>query len=111
LPCQIAYHVTPAVNLNSILQDGLQPRIGERSADLGERLPRVYLFADEESCDTALSGWLGDSFEDIPEDGLLVLRVDVTDLTLEIEVGYEISMRPAKSSTQPRKAGTWLLSA
>lgn len=100
LPSQIAYHVTPAVNLPDILQAGLQPRIGVRSADLGELLPRVYLFADQEACDTALSGWLGDCFEDIPEDGLLVLLVDVTDLTLQSDVGYEITcmdvIKPAR---------------
>lgn len=91
MPNQTAYHVTPAVNLNSILQAGLQPRIGERSGDLGERLPRVYLFADQESCDTALSGWLGECYTDIPEDGLLVLLVNVTDLTLESDAGYELA--------------------
>lgn len=91
LPSQIAYHVTPAANLNDILHAGLQPRIGERSTALGEPVPRVYLFADQESCDTALSGWLGDCFEDIPEDGLLVLLVDVADLTLRSDVSYEIT--------------------
>lgn len=92
---QVAYHVTPVENLDAILQTGLQPRIGERSVELGESVPRIYLFPDLESCDTALSSWLGDCFEDIPEDGLLVLQVDVAGMYLETEAGYEMTTMEA----------------
>jgi len=91
----MAYHVTPAENLDAILRGGLQPRIGERSAELGELVPRVYLFPDLESCDTALAGWLGDCFEGVPEDGLLLLHVDVTGCTLASEVAYELTSAEA----------------
>lgn len=90
-PSVIAYHVTPAENLNGILQAGLEPRIGERSAELGEKVPRVYMFPDLESYEAALSGWLGDCFEDNPEDGLLVLQVDVAGLKLRSEIEYELT--------------------
>lgn len=38
------WHLTPAKNIPSILRDGLQPRIGERSLLVNEDQPRVYLF-------------------------------------------------------------------
>tara|TARA_Y100000780_G_scaffold223601_1_gene234111 strand:+ start:319 stop:693 length:375 start_codon:yes stop_codon:yes gene_type:complete len=86
-----AYHVTLAENLTSILREGLQPRIGERSAALGEDVPRVYLFPSREDCETALSSWLGECFEDVEEHGLLILAIDVDGLTLDSDVGYEMT--------------------
>ncbi len=87
----VAYHVTPRENLPSILSRGLQPRIGERSADLGEPTPRIYLFPTPEDCDTALSSWLGDWFEEVEENGLLILKVDVSDIELDSDAEYELS--------------------
>lgn len=86
-----AYHVTLAENLTSILREGLQPRIGERSAELGEEVPRVYLFPSREDCETALSSWLGECFEDVDENGLVILAIDVGGLTLDSDVEYEMT--------------------
>lgn len=85
-----AYHVTPVENLVSILERGLQPRIGERSAELGEQAPRVYLFSSRDACDNALANWLGECFDYLPEDGLVILEIDVTGLVLESAVEYEL---------------------
>lgn len=88
---KLAYHITPVGNLNTILKDGLQPRIGERSAELGEKVPRIYLFPDIQSCETALTTWLGACFEDIKDDGLIILKMDVSGLSLDHSVDYELS--------------------
>lgn len=88
---EMAYHVTPVENLDSILRDGLRPVIGDRSLALGEPAPRIYLFPSRDDCDTALSSWLGDCFEDVEEDGLVILAVNVEGLALESEVEYELA--------------------
>lgn len=84
------YHVTPAHNLESILIHGLQPAIGQRSAALGEQVYRIYLFTSLEACHEALSNWLGEAFEDEPDD-LAILEVDGRDLPLVSEAGYEVA--------------------
>lgn len=88
----IALHVTPVENLPSILSVGIRPAIGDRSVAAGETKPRVYLFPSREDCETALSTWLGDEFEDCPDDGLAILEVDITGLQLESDVAYEVSV-------------------
>src|SRR5690554_3767284 len=85
---EIAFHVTLAENCESILATGLQARIGPRSRMLESR-PAVFLFPDRQSCDTALSTWLGDEFEDVPEDGLVILAVDITGLPYQFSVEFE----------------------
>lgn len=86
----ILYHVTPIENLEGIMQHGLQPGIGERSAALGETVSQVYLFDCILSCEDALNNWLGDAFEDLPENGLIVLEIDAEGLSIESgDAGYE----------------------
>lgn len=86
-----AFHVTPKTNLASILEHGLVPQIGERSAELGEEAPRIYLFATQEACDDALANWLGECFEDVAENGLAIIELDVSDLVLESDADYEMA--------------------
>jgi len=86
-----AFHVTPIENLPSILERGLQPQIGDRSAALGEATPNIYLFPDLETCEDALANWLGDCFETEPENGLAILEIDVIGLTLDSNVGFELA--------------------
>jgi hypothetical protein len=72
------YHVTPIRNLKSIQKDGLVPKIGPRSRELGEPFPAVYLFPDLDTAEYALMHWLGNHFSedarlaliaaDVPED-------------------------------------------
>lgn len=69
------FHVTPASNLPSIQRQGLLPRIGERSAQLAEPIPAIYLFATEDAVADACQNWLGDCFgEDV---ALAVLAVEI----------------------------------
>ncbi len=86
-----AFHVTPIGNLALILERGLQPQIGDRSTEMGEATPSVYLFPDLETCEDALANWLGDCFETEPESELAILEIDVTGLTLESNVGFELA--------------------
>ena len=71
------FHVTPMENLEGILQNGLQPMIGERSIDCNENKKAIYLFHSISDMDNALLNWLGECF---PEDiDLAILQIDVPD--------------------------------
>lgn len=89
------YHVTHPDNLPSIMSDGLIPLIGERAASFGEDEPRVYLFPNIDSMNTALASWLGVAWEEqYGEEGeCCSLIVDLPEnFPIEYEgVGYEIS--------------------
>jgi len=66
------WHATPSDNVDSILCDGLEPRIGPRSKVLGEPVPAIYFFDSRELLEDAIGQWLGDSFE---EEGITSLAV------------------------------------
>lgn len=70
------FHVTSVANLPSILVEGLQPRIGPRSALLGEGCPAVYLFRACQDVEDALMGWLGDAMD---EQELAIIQVGSVD--------------------------------
>lgn len=88
------YHVTHPDNLPSIYQDGLVPQIGSLSEKLGEELPRIYLFTDIESMETALGCWLGSEWEELYGDDApcCSLAVDLPDdfPIFDEGVGYEV---------------------
>lgn len=69
-PPERFYHVLRASDLGSVQDEGLEPRIGDRSSALGEAAPRVYLFDSKISAEEGLMGWLLDEFD---EDEELVL--------------------------------------
>lgn len=69
------FHVTPISNLESILEKGLIPQIGERSEGI-EQQDLVFLFKTYEDCETALGQWLGAEFDDLDEE-LVSLKVDL----------------------------------
>lgn len=81
------YHVTDVENLDSIFKNGLVPSIGPLSEQLGETgepVPAVYLFTSEETCRDAMSGWLGEAFDELDgetggESRHAVLRVELDD--------------------------------
>ena len=83
----IYYHVTDVENLDSIFRDGLVPSIGPLSGQLGETeelVPAIYLFTNEEACRDAMSGWLGEAFDELDgetggESRHAVLRVELDD--------------------------------
>lgn len=82
------FHITPVENLPSILREGLQPRLGERSQILGEPEPAVYLFTSAEAVDDASMNWLCDYFDE--EEALAVLAVDLnTDFPGDAENEFE----------------------
>lgn len=83
------YHVTPAANLPSILDLGLQPQIGRRSASAGESVAAVYCFTDLAAVEDALANWLGDCFDE--DEALALLRLNVgNDVRLGAGAGYEV---------------------
>ena len=85
------FHVTKKENLASILEKGLIPQIGENSSCC-ETESFVFLFADENSMNTALSSWFGELFDDDEE--LVSLKVLLPDdWELESDVEYEVASR------------------
>jgi hypothetical protein len=84
-----AYHVTLAENVQAIVLNGLRPMIGERSAELGEKEERIYLFPTKPDCETALSNWLGEQFDE--DQKLVILEIDISGIALTSDAGFEIS--------------------
>lgn len=83
------YHVTPPVNIASILQNGLLPQIGERSAIAGETVPAIFCFSNLDDVEDALTNWLGDLFDE--DQPLSLLRVTLgSDAVLGTGAGYEV---------------------
>ena len=69
------FHVTPKRNLSKILARGLQPQLGPRARLCGESYEAIFCFKTQSDCDTALSTWMADCFEDEPEGSLAILEV------------------------------------
>jgi hypothetical protein len=95
---RLAYHVTPADNLTSILADGLQPRVGERASLIGELNPGVYLFPSVEALQDGLSNWLGEHFDD--HQLLRVLAVDISGLESTAGAGFEVIVTQSVDSSR-----------
>lgn len=85
---RLMYHVTEKASLESILREGIQPRIGPRSVMLGEVQPAVYLFPCWVACTDGLTNWLGDELSDDIE--LVILELDVSGLALTHAAGFEV---------------------
>lgn len=100
----LAYHVTDASNTTSILDKGITPFIGDRSEFCGEKEPAVYAFPTLKDCDTALSQWLGDWYNDQAEENgcdieLVVIEFEASSLhkrpfEVEFEVSFSERVRP-----------------
>lgn len=90
------FHVTPARNIDAILASGLIPAIGERSTELGEAAPAIYLFPTIEDAEDAVGNWLGESFDEDEE--LALFAVDITDIPYVQEVEWEIIVSEAVSA-------------
>lgn len=81
------YHVTDVKNLDSILKNGLVPKIGSLSEQLGETgepKPAIYLFTSKEACVDAMGSWLGEAYDELDEETgeesrHVVLRVELGD--------------------------------
>ena len=70
------FHVTTFEAYGSIREQGLLPRIGPRSTELGEENPQIYFFRSREDVEQGLMQWLGDEFNE--DEVLLVLEVDLS---------------------------------
>jgi hypothetical protein len=90
---QLAYHVTAAANLPSILAAGLLPQIGERSLACAEAQPQIYLFPSIAALQDGLCNWLEAHFEEDQE--ILILAVDVAGLATSPAADFEIALAQA----------------
>jgi hypothetical protein len=89
----IGYHITDYKNLESILKNGLEPRVPEDYGMDGD-VKGVYFFKTAADMDNALGNWLGERIEELEEesgetyeDTLIV--VDLTGLSLLDTVEFE----------------------
>lgn len=57
------WHLTDKQNVPSIMQNGLEPRIGTKSRSAKEKKNRIYVFPDLTSVEDALTNWWYDNTE------------------------------------------------
>ena len=82
------FHITPRKNVDSILTNGLEPRIGHHSQEFGETIPSIYAFPTWQDAESA--DWFIELWED--DDDLVVLEIDTYGLRLESEVDWEVKI-------------------
>jgi hypothetical protein len=68
------------------MTDGLVPSMGARSSEFGEPESRLYLFPSRDDAETAVSSWLGDSFDE--DEPLALLQVRAQPSGSEVEWEY-----------------------
>lgn len=86
------YHVTLKSLLPNIIEKGLVPMIGLRSALLGESEAAIYCFPSIEDCEDGLIQWLGDQLEDVPEGEVVILELDIpAHIPRKSDVEYEVA--------------------
>lgn len=86
------FHVTPLANLPGILAEGLQPKLGPRSARLGEPAAGVYCFNGLGSLEAALGSWLWDAFDDESEPPALLAIALPEKAGWASEAGFEVRL-------------------
>ena len=69
------YHVTPSKNVTNILKEGLIPKIGNYSKEMGENIKAVWLFPDIDDAEEMTPIWL----ESFYEEELTILEIDLPD--------------------------------
>lgn len=70
----IFYHASPTILEDFIKSNGLIPKLGERSKHIEDE-NKVYLFQEYTDLQNALSGWLGEEFEEIDSITLWEVRL------------------------------------
>lgn len=89
------YHITLSEKKDSILQNGLIPKIGNNSKDANESVPAIYLFTSIQSLIDAMSNWLGEIFEEkYGEDcELTIFEISIPeDIVVNLGIGYEVEV-------------------
>ncbi len=91
LPAKV-YHVTPAVNIPTIMSRGLIPQVGDRSNKIQGETPAVYCFPDTNSLEDAMMNWLGDEFGE--DEDLALLEISTSGLEGDVtpNAEYEIQI-------------------
>lgn len=82
LKANVLYHVTTMSNARLIAKQGLVPKIGPRSKNAGEHIPRIYMFPTYEDMVAGIDHWLGDQFDDDEE--LVFLRITLDKATMNV---------------------------
>lgn len=93
------YHVSPAKNIESILENGLIPRIGARTESVNDCCA-IYLFTSRTSVDDAMLNWFCDEFEDDETFVLFEIDENILDMThshsdVEWELAYTKIIEPS----------------
>jgi hypothetical protein len=78
---KLAYHFSPAENMDDILEYGLNPKVGMDTAYTDKR---VYLFLTKQDLDDALGSWIYDRFG---EEQLALFSVNIEGIPLQKEYG------------------------
>lgn len=76
------FHVTPSDNVASILNEGLRPMIGPRSAEIGEWDEQIYCFTSRDAAEDGVMNWLGDEIGDGP---ISLLVIDASTLAVDVD--------------------------
>jgi hypothetical protein len=82
------YHVTTKSNYNSIVKEGLLPKIGKRSSKI-ENEPKIFMFSNKDAMMDAVVNWLGDEFEEDEE--LVVLKITLPEDFPVEHNGFEVT--------------------
>lgn len=82
------FHITPRENVDSILTNGLEPRIGQHSQEFGETIPGIYVFPTWQDAESA--EWFVELWKD--DDDLVVLEIDTSGLRTKSEVSWEVKI-------------------
>lgn len=86
-----AYHVTTGENIETILRDGLIPKIGERSVMLGETVASVYFFNTYADLIDGLGNWFGELMEDVRT--VHILEVNLEGIARYHDPGIDFELR------------------
>jgi hypothetical protein len=85
----VGYHVTPSYNLPRIMAEGLVPQIGDRSREIEEAEPGIYLFKSPQDVEDALANWLGEEFDGEEPIALLKVRIPADAVVVPTPAKYE----------------------
>lgn len=80
----IGYHVSSAeAYRNHISKEGLIPKLGDRSFEMYEPEKRVYFFSSMDALEDGVTNWLGDALADFGVEEIAILKVDLSNMTVE----------------------------